>query len=399
MNNRISYIDGLRGIACILVFVNHFLMAFYPASYFGADAPSHFTNGIDSFYAQSFLSVLSNGNFWVCVFFVISAFIISYKILKKSEGDAEQYRTSLANGLIKRYPRLMLPVSVVCLLILFASWLGFFVNNAAAQITGSSLMLGRYDGRLTFYDLITSVFVKIWFFSDETFSNSFWMLSTLFLGGFLSTILSIMAGRKHRRMLFLYGFFSLLCIAADSLYLTFVLGTSLAYIIVRYETFLTRIKSSIFSKILMSLSLLLGLFLGGYPSGIVPTNYYRFLNHLPASLTPTNFYHMLGAFFVVSAIVFLPRIQILLSTKPILFLGDVSFAVYLFNLPLIFSFSSGMLLWLSTTTIGTNYQLCAIIIFITSTILLLLLSYLFHRYIESFCNRITNAILSFMINE
>ena len=55
MNKRISYIDGLRGIACILVFVNHFLMAFYPASYFGADAPSHFANGLDSFYAQSFL--------------------------------------------------------------------------------------------------------------------------------------------------------------------------------------------------------------------------------------------------------------------------------------------------------------------------------------------------------
>lgn len=399
MNKRISYIDGLRGIACILVFVNHFLMAFYPASYFGADAPSHFANGLDSFYAQSFLSVFSNGNFWVCVFFVISAFIISYKILRKSDENAEQYRASLSNGLIKRYPRLMLPVFVVCLLILSASWLGLFVNNAAAQITGSSLMLGRYEYRLSVYDLLTSAFVKIWFFSDETFSNSFWMLSTLFLGGFLSNILSIMAGRKNRRMLFLYGFFALLCIAADSLYLTFVLGTSLAYIVVRYEALLVRIRSSFFSKIFMFFLLLLGLFIGGYPSGIVPTNYYRFLNHLPASLTPTNFYHMIGAFFVISAIVFLPQIQKILSVKPILFLGDVSFAVYLFNLPFIFSFSSAMLLWLSTTAIGPNYQLCAAIIFISSGILLLLLSYLFHRYVESFCSKVTDAILSFIITD
>lgn len=394
MNKRISYIDGLRGIACILVFVNHFLMAFFPASYLGGDTVSHVPNGLDTWYATAPVSVLTNGNFWVCVFFVLSAYVLSYKILQNA--DSENALSSISNGFLKRYFRLFLPVFCVCILILILSRLGLFFNNTAAAITGSGLMTGRYEYPLSLYELFSSSFARIWFKADETFSNSFWMLSTLFIGGFLSSILSIMAGKRNRRMLFLYGFFALIFMHLDSLYLSFVLGTVLAYVSVRCPEWLQKIEQSVLLKITSVFFLLFGLFLGGYPSGVeAPANLYHYLNHLPAGITPYKFYHLVGAFLVVAGVLCLPFVQKGLSVKPILFLGDISFAIYLLNLPLIFSLSSCLLLQMAGNI--ENYLLCSSIIFVLSTILLILLSYLFNRFVEPLCNKVTSVIVSFFV--
>lgn len=394
MNKRIAYIDGLRGIACILVFVNHFLMAFFPASYLGGDTISHIPGGLDTWYASAPVSVLTNGNFWVCVFFILSAYVLSYKIL--SHADRENALDSISHSFLKRYFRLFLPVFCVCVLILIFSRLGLFVNNAAAAVTGSGLMTGRYEYPLSFYELFSSAFARIWFKADETFSNSFWMLSTLFLGGFLSSILSIMAGKRNRRMLFLYAFFALIFAFLNSLYLSFVLGTALAYISVRQHDRMEQLLQSFGVKISAVFLLLFGLFLGGYPSGIeAPANIYHLLNHLPSELTPYQFYHIFGAFLLITGILCLPQVQRWLSAKPILFLGDISFAVYLLNLPFIFSFSSGMLLKLSASL--NHYLLCSSLIFLVSAAVLLFLSYLFHHFIEPVCDKITNVIVSFFI--
>lgn len=394
MNKRISYIDGLRGIACILVFVNHFLMAFFPASYLGGDTVSHISGGLDTWYASSPVSVLTNGNFMVCIFFILSAYIISCKILQNADKD--NALDSISNSFLKRYFRLFLPVFCVCILILILSRLGLFFNNAAAAVTGSGLMTGRYTYPLSLYELFSSSFARIWFKADETFSNSFWMLSTLLIGGFLSSILSIMAGKHNRRMLILYGFFALIFIHLDSLYLSFVFGTALAYISVRHQDWLDRIKQTMFLKVGAVLVALLGLLFGGYPSGIdAPVNLYHYLNHLPVGLTPYKFYHILGALLLTAAVLCLPVLQKVLSVKPVLFLGDISFAVYLLNLPLIFSLSSGLLLKMAL--LYDSYLLCSTIIFFITLVVLLLLSYLFNRFVEPACNKVTTVIVSFFI--
>ncbi|MDO5572725.1 MAG: acyltransferase [bacterium] len=394
MNKRISYIDGLRGIACILVFVNHFLMAFFPASYLGGDTVSHIPGGLDTWYASSPVSVLTNGNFMVCVFFILSAYVLSCKILQNADKD--NALDSISSSFLKRYFRLFLPVFCVCILILILSRLGLFFNNAAAAVTGSGLMTGRYEYPLSLYELFSSSFARIWFKADETFSNSFWMLSTLFIGGFLSSILSIMAGKHNRRMLILYGFFALIFIHLDSLYLSFVFGTALAYISVRHQDWLDRIRQTMFLKVGAVFAALLGLLFGGYPSGIdAPVNLYHYLNHLPAGITPYQFYHILGAFLLTAAVLCLPMLQKALSVKPILFLGNISFAIYLLNLPLIFSLSSGLLLKMAF--LCDSYLLCSTIIFSITLVVLLLLSYLFNRFAESACNKITAVIVSFFV--
>jgi peptidoglycan/LPS O-acetylase OafA/YrhL len=206
-----------------------------------------------------------------------------------------------------------------------------------------------------------------------------------------------MAGKKNRHMFLLYGFFALLLASVGSLYLTFVFGTMLAYIVVRKESWLERIQSSTPGIVCAVLMLLFGLFLGGYPSGVIPTNIYRFLNHLPDTISAYEFYHMIGAALITGAIFCLSGIQKFLSAKPIQFLGNISFAVYLLNLPLVFSLSSGLAIIFYNTQLVRNYGLLALLIFVISTVSLLLLSYLFHRFVEPVCDKITSAIVSYFI--
>ena len=43
-NERLTWIDGLRGLACILIFTHHFLVSFFPSSYNGES--KHLTNDL-----------------------------------------------------------------------------------------------------------------------------------------------------------------------------------------------------------------------------------------------------------------------------------------------------------------------------------------------------------------
>ena len=124
-------------------------------------------------------------------------------------------------------------------------------------------------------------------------------------------------------------------------------------------------------------------------------DHYRFLNHLPETLTPYKFYHILGACLLTAGILGLSKIQLALSVRPIRFLGNISFAVYLLNLPLIFSLSSGLLLKMAL--LYDSYLLCSTIIFFITLVVLLLLSYLFNRFVEPACNKVTTVIVSFFI--
>ena len=67
-NDRVLWIDGLRGIACLAIFAHHFGCCFYPVTQFGPEG--QWATPASVALAQSPLAVFLNGNFWVCVFCV-----------------------------------------------------------------------------------------------------------------------------------------------------------------------------------------------------------------------------------------------------------------------------------------------------------------------------------------
>jgi len=93
---ELRYFTGLRGLSCLVVVLAHMVVAFYPALYTGKPAQAH--HGWESALANSPAGLLCAGNFMVCIFFVLSAYVLSFGL----RGDRIA-RTSLLSLGIRRY--------------------------------------------------------------------------------------------------------------------------------------------------------------------------------------------------------------------------------------------------------------------------------------------------------
>ena len=106
-NERLTWIDGLRGLACILIFTHHFLVSFFPSSYNGDPNTSRMIYGLDVKWANSPLSFIICGNFRVSVFCLVSGLVLGYQIYRAKTTN------EVSSMVLKRYPRLCFPLAVV----------------------------------------------------------------------------------------------------------------------------------------------------------------------------------------------------------------------------------------------------------------------------------------------
>ena len=115
--SRRVYLDGLRGAAALAVLLGHLSIAL--AASLGP------------------ITVIYNGNFGVCVFFILSGYVLS--------GLAATARLSLAAQSVRRYLRLMIPILLTSTIAWALLWIGAYQNKAAGEIVGSWWMGAWYN--------------------------------------------------------------------------------------------------------------------------------------------------------------------------------------------------------------------------------------------------------------
>lgn len=123
---KLEDLEFVRGIAAFGVVIYHFLLAFFPP-----DASPHFGGSVALVVAPPVLISPVNGPFLVSVFFVLSSFVLTVKLVHEPS-----WRGGVV-GILKRFPRL-LPLTVIGSLlpaILLAT--GLMMNREAALLTGS----------------------------------------------------------------------------------------------------------------------------------------------------------------------------------------------------------------------------------------------------------------------
>jgi len=113
---KIQYLDGLRGLAALVVVFHHFILAFYPALFLGRNAATHLKDGTEAFISGSAMNIFYGGNFMVAIFFVLSGFVLSHKFFLKKDYEI------LTQGAVKRYIRLVIPVAL-------SIFIAFFLLN------------------------------------------------------------------------------------------------------------------------------------------------------------------------------------------------------------------------------------------------------------------------------
>ena len=104
-DKRLDYIDGLRGIASLMVFTCHFLISFYPVFLSEWPGDPYFQrHPIVSCLVFSPLSIFYSGGFAIMVFFVLSGYVLSYRCCITGE------RSMIFSAAAGRYFRLTIPI-------------------------------------------------------------------------------------------------------------------------------------------------------------------------------------------------------------------------------------------------------------------------------------------------
>lgn len=387
---RITWIDGLRGVASLFIVFHHFIMGYYPAAYEGVTGVPHLRQGMEAAFSQSPLGFFVTGDFWITVFYLISGFVIAYQVFRMK--DEKQFSRSL----LKRYPRLMLPVFVLSAIVYIMLHLNLFYNGPASLLSGSEWLAQFYQNKTTLFDLFFSSIVDTWLVGMSTlYSNAFWMLAELFAGSFMAYILAAMGKGMNRKMLYVYICAALLYLSTNSRLTDFALGVLAAYIV---EQFGERIKSH--KKVCVCAGIFMlaaAVVLGAYPVGHEPDNAYRILNHLPERFNPVYFYHILAAVLLIMGIWLLEPLGKFFSKKPVLFLGEISYSIYLVHIPVIYSLSAWLLVKIMAKT--RNYNLSAGLSFAISLPVMILLAWLFYRFVEKNCTKLINRTVDKLTEE
>ncbi|AYK15889.1 MAG: acyltransferase family protein [Methanosarcina flavescens] len=365
MTEKISYLDGLRGVAAINVMLMHFFIVLLPAMIYSDRMPSHLGN-LEKIFTSTPLGLIGAGNFSVCIFFVLSGYVLTQKYFKTKD------RSIIISGAVRRYIRLFVPVFAATMLsFLLASTGMFHYFIEAVMISGNN----NYANYWTFTpDLAEAIKQAAWgtfFAGDDTYNPVLWTMSVEFYGSMLVFAMALFFGSLRARWTF---YLAAVVLFLNTYYLAFIIGMGLADVF--------NGKTSIFktsNKVILSIVLASGLFLGSYPVGTVTADsLYAFLDN-GFFQTPKYAYHILGAGMLMYVLLNSQRMQKIFSSPVLVFLGKISYSLYLVHFLVISTLTCALFLVLHPVL---PYGAAVLISCVLSVLVIIPLSYLFYRYVD-----------------
>jgi peptidoglycan/LPS O-acetylase OafA/YrhL len=325
---KIQYLDGLRGLAAFVVVFHHFMLAFYPALFAEPNAPNHLSDGIENFASGSVFNLFYNGKFAVSIFFVLSGYVLTYKFFNIKDYSI------IAASATKRYMRLALPAAFSVMLAFVLMKISFFYNQQAALLSGSEWIGFFWNFTPNFFDALRQSFIGAFFSEDYDYNALLWTISYEFIGSFLVFAFTALFGKNKNRLIF---YLLAILIFFQTYYLAFILGMLLSDLSAHKKLNLTQIDTK---KLLRFSLLIIGLFFGSIPSGRdLSGTIYSFFDITYLS-DAAAFFHTIGAFMTMLVLLDSKRLQKFFSHKYLLFLGEISFSLYLLHFIVIGTFSS-----------------------------------------------------------
>jgi peptidoglycan/LPS O-acetylase OafA/YrhL len=367
--NRFMELEGLRGIAAVIVVIFHFLVLFYPVLFYsvGALAPVQHFRLEENIHGTPLLAFLS-GTFSVAVFFVLSGFVLSVGFF--SSKDSQIIKRLAA----KRYLRLMLPALASILIALFFIKIGFSHFNEVREVTQSSavpLMWSRHPDLFTaIYEGLVTIFVNS---PVNNFNPALWTMKYEFIGSFMVFGIALLfAHSKWRWLVYL----AVIVGTHSNWYLGFILGMMLADLYVHRREVLKNIPQPAYAGILI-----LGICMGAFPrsTSLDSTIYGHIMLPWLTEGANRGFFTTLGALCIVIAAIGLLRFKKVLSGKLLSQLGKYTYSLYLVHQPLVYVVGTSLFMVFLATM---GYNKAVLLAFLCTVPVIALATVLFHRFIE-----------------
>jgi len=342
---QLHYLDGLRGVASLLVVVFHFLQTFLPAIVLGL-APGRLGASVSHWILGNPLSSLISGSFAVSIFFLMSGYVLSLPYCRSRDPKVP------ISGMLRRYFRLAIPIllsNLFLLALMYCDVLNFKNLENVVQVTGT------YRGRILdlpipgFFEMVReSLWNTLITGKFQKYNPVLWSMQIEFIGSFLVYGLLLTIGRQRWRWA-VYLAFVLLCHWRYPTYLSFLSGLILCEL--HTAGILGLLQSGFRKNLTVILLLIIAFYFGGLPS-LTPPEY---LSTTPWYAWVANIQWMprgnvrwlilnYGSLSLLSAILLSSRLQDLLGGVIGRFLGKISFGLYLTHLPVMFAIQAPVFL-------------------------------------------------------
>ena len=295
--------DAVRGLAALLVVVCHTLAALVPVSVFGIA----FGEKQTSFMHYPPMSLLSAGHFAVCLFFVLSGYVLSKANMTTGINSRNFFAMCL-----KRPIRLGGVVWVTAVLGFLLLHFGLFKNQTVASLTGSAWLTQFWPAPINLMSFL-SMLARGPFQNMAAFNPPLWTIALELYGSLLIFgLLYVFSFIKHAnaRVFILVALFAAL---ARTPYCTFIAGMLI--------TMITRVQVSAAAQYAL---LLIAIFGACYPCYLQPK-----MPYLPQLPLLWGGWASLGGIAMVTYLAVAPaQLETFLSKTPFTFLGRVSYGLY-----------------------------------------------------------------------
>jgi peptidoglycan/LPS O-acetylase OafA/YrhL len=381
---RIRFIDGLRGILALIVFFHHYVLMFFPACYYGCTNPMEGFSAAPTVYktiAYTPLNLLINGNFAVVFFFVLSGYVLSVKYFQQFNAS------SLAGDVFRRYFRLAIPILGSCLLVYLAHRFNLF-HHMFVPVSGmnNTWLPNLFKQDHPLWRVFTFSLLDAVFLGKTPYNSVLWTMVFEFFGAILIYVL-LFINQFNKRPMVVITFFAVLAFCVGGVYLLpFCLGLLLAYLQEKKPAF----GGTALRRLVFLLLVLLGVYIASYPSApyeVIGLHMHRWvrIDHFPAAV----FYQSLGCALLFFVILNSRMCQRVLSFRPLLFIGKLSFSVYLTHLLVLCTFSA----WLfEILFLHHSFVQSAQIVFGCTLVVVIVAAFLFYRVVEGPTPRVARWI-------
>jgi peptidoglycan/LPS O-acetylase OafA/YrhL len=320
---RLQHLDGLRGIAALIVVVFHYLSAFVPTL-----TPDQTANPY--WLSDTPLAVLFNGPFAVVVFFVLSGFVVS---------KAAHSHDPLPLTIVLRYFRLTIPM-LFSVLIAWLLLTAFPIEaTKLASITGTPWLSKTFNGEIpSLSQALGDSTYEVYLRGYSRFNNAIWTMRWELIGSVaIYMVYAFIPRAAYISAAFIAVFFLLLWKGPPYYYEAFIFGALMQ------EAWTHNKMRSVAPKF----ALMTGLILGSQSAGF--SHRYGF-DFLPWILRPGEtegmIYPIAAALVLYGCLMSVP-VSRLLQLSPVLFLGRISFGTYLIHVPVLYTvvMAVAVLLW------------------------------------------------------